>query len=253
MKIEERILNPISIVLGANFNIVLLEDGNTYKELSLTPGVMFGGEHYGFVLITEDNGKQRETVYSTQCKIQVIEMTNGILKVFEDGKKLPWVFDKTGKLEHSTFDDFTDEFKRDFDIAMENHDIIMEKPTLMNPLNIKISRNPEESVILKNDTIKEDYPLYLGAVLGTVNYGFILIIDTDQGQKEVIYPTQNKIYAVAIKGDVYGDLKIFEDGKYHPWLFGYDGKFKRGSSYNQYSSRDQAFIEDHTNSFQKKK
>lgn len=243
MSLEAKILNPVSIRLGKNYNIIM-EDEKTHKEYPLIPGVMFGGEHYGFVLITEHNGKQRETVYPTQCKIQAIGINGGILKVFEDGKKLSWRFDKTGKLEHSTFDDFTDEFRSNFDIIVENYDMFMGEPTLMNPLNIKISRNPEESVILKDENIKEDYPLYPGVMLGNVHYGFILIIDTDKGQKEVVYPTQNRIDAVGIEGNIYGDLKVFENGKYHPWLFGYDGKFKKEASYNQYSRRDKAFVED---------
>lgn len=243
MKIDAKILNPVSIRLGKNYNIIL-EDEKTSEEYPLIPGVVFGGEHYGFVLITEHNGKQRETVYPTQCKIQAIGLEEDVLKVFEEGKKLSWRFDKTGNLEHSTFDDFTDEFRSNFASSVENYNMVKEEPTLMNPLNIKISKNPEKSVILKDGDIKKDYSLYPGAILGNVHYGFILTIDTDEGQKEVAYPTQNRIDAVGIEGDICGDLKIFEKGKYHPWIFGYDGEFKSESSYNPYSRRDKAFIED---------
>lgn len=243
MSLEAKILDPVCIRLGKNSNIIMAGENNK-EEHPLVPGVMFGGEHYGFVLITDHNGKQREIVYSTQCKIQAIGIEGGILKVFEEGKKFSWRFDKSGKLEHSTFDEFTDEFKSKFDIVVENYDMFMGEPTLMNPVSIKISRNPEESVILKDENINQDYPLYPGAMLGTVHYGFILIIDTAKGQKEVVYPTQNRIDAVGIEGNVVGDLKVFENGKYHPWLFSYDGKFKKEASYNPYSRRDKEFVED---------
>lgn len=240
MNIEPKILNPICIRLDKKSRALITDE----KNYELGTGVMFSSEHYGLNLIINHNGIQREIVYPTQNRIVAVGVENNVLRIFEYGKKFPWCFDKVGKLEHSTFDDFTDEFRSNFDIIVENYDMFMGKPTLMNPLNIKISRNPEESVILKDENIKEDYPLYPGAMLGTVHYGFILIIDTDKGQKEVVYPTQNGIDAVGIEGDIYGDLKVFENGKYHPWIFGYDGKFKKEASYNQYSTRDKAFVED---------
>ena len=120
----------------------------------------------------------------------------------------------------------------------------MEEPILKNPLSVKISKNPEESEVLKDETIKEDYPLYPGVVLETEHYGFILIIDTDEGQREVHYPTQNRIDAIGIEGNAFGDIKVFESGKYHPWLFSNDGKFKQEASFNPHSRKDRDFIEE---------
>lgn len=245
MKIDGKIEKPISIRIGKNYNIIM-EDEDSKKEFPLAPGTMIGGEHYGFVLIIDHNGKQREVVYPTQCRIKAIEMRDEVLKILEEGKKLPWGFNKAGKLEHSTVNEFTDEFRSKFDGFTENEEMFKEEPTLLNPIRIKIAKNPQESVILKDETVTEDSPLHPGAVLmGNPHYGFILMIDTDEGPKEVVYPTQNRIYAAGIEGSIYEDLKVFEDGKYHPWLFENNGKLKQKASYNPYSRRDKAFVAGH--------
>ncbi len=243
MDIEAKIENPVCIRLGDTENVILADEVNKQNN-PLVPGVMFGGNHYGFVLITDINGKQKEMVYPTQCRIDAVGIEGGVLKVFEEGKKTSWRFNKSGKLEHSIFGEFTDEYRSRFNTIVEHYDMFMGEPVLKNPLCVKIARNPEESVILKDELVQQDYPLYPGAILGTEHYGFILIIDTDKGQKEVFYPTQNRIDAIGIEGNEFGDLKIFENGKYHPWLFSYDGKFKQEASYNPYSRRDKAFVED---------
>lgn len=247
MLLEAKISNPVCIRLGENSNVIMA-DKNNKEDCSLTPGSLFNGEHYGFVLIIDYNGKQKEIVYPTQCRIEAMGMQDGHLRVFEEGKKFAWIFDKSGKLEHSAFDEFTDEFRSKFDTIVENYDMFMGNPTLKNPVSIKIvAKYPEVSVILKDENIHEDYPLFPGVMLGTEHYGFILIIDTDKGQKEVVYPTQNRIDAIGYTGDKYfpEKLEIFENGKYHPWTFSVDGKLEKESSYNQYSRRDQAFFEKH--------
>ena len=122
--------------------------------------------------------------------------------------------------------------------------MFMGKPKLENPLKVKISSDPEKSMVLHDELIKKDYPLCPGVMLGTVHYGFILIFDTENGKKEVVYPTQNRVDSIGIEGDCYNDLKVFENGKYHPWVFTYDGKFKKQASYNQYSRRNKKFVEE---------
>lgn len=241
MSIEAKFENPICIKLGKNSNIILA-DKDCEEDYPLSPGVMFGKEHYGFILITDVNGRQREEIYPTQCKIQAIGIEGNVLKIFEAGKKFSWTFDKLGTLEHSVFDEFSDEFQSQINTIIENSTILGGAPVIKNPLYIKISKNPKESVILKDENSDKDYPLHPRAIIGTVHYGFILIIDTNDGQKEVICPTQNRIDAVGIEGNYDGDLKIFENGKYHPWLFTYDGKFKQQSSYNPYSRMDKQFV-----------
>lgn len=240
MNIESKIENPICIRIGTTENVILSKDGNE-PNVPLNPGAMFDGDHYGFVLITDANGKQKERVYPTQCSINAVDIKNGFLRVFEVGKELPWTFNRSGKVEHSPFGEFTFEYRSELDIPKG---MPMEEPILKNPLSVKISKNPEESVILKDETIKEDYPLYPGVVLETEHYGFILIIDTDEGQREVYYPTQNRIDAIGIDGNAFGDIKVFESGKYHPWLFSNDGEFKQEASFNPHSRKDRDFIEE---------
>ena len=242
MSLEARMQNPICIKLGKDSNVILADE-NCKEEHSLVPGALFGGAHYGFIIISDCNGKQRECFYPTQCRIEAIGIEGGVLKIFEEGKRLSWRFTKTGNLEHSIFDDFTDEYRTKFDTIVENYNMFMVEPKLENPLRVKISLYPKKSMVLQDKLIKRNYPLCPGVMLGTVNYGFILIFDTKYGKKEVVYPTQNRIDAI-VQESYRGDLKVFENGKYHPWVFTYDGKFKNQASYNQYSKRDKKFVEE---------
>ena len=242
MDIEPKIEKPVFIRFGDTENVILADEINK-QSTPLVPGVMFVGNHYGFVLITDINGKQKEMVYPTQCRIVAVAFEAGTLKIFEEGKRTFWRFNNSGKLEHSIFGEFTDEYRSRINTSLEYCDIIMGEPILKNPLCVKIARNSERSVILKDEFVKQDYPLYPGAIFETEHYGFVLIIDTDKGQKEVYYPTQNRVNAIGIAGGELGDLKVFENGKYHPWLFSYDGNFKQEASYNLYSISDKAFVE----------
>ncbi len=243
MLLEAKVSDPVCIKLGKESNVILADKKNKENH-PLVPGAMFNGEHYGFVLIVDFNGKQQEFVYSTQCKIEAVGMADGILNIFEEGKKFAWKFDEKGNLKHSAFNEFTDEFRSKFDIIVENYNMFANEPTLMNPISIKIAMDPEKSVILKDENIQKDYPLHPGVMLGTEHYGFILKIETEKCTKEVIYPTQNRIDAIGCQESFFVDLKVYEKGKYNPWVFSFDGKLKSESSYNKYSKRDQAFVEE---------
>ena len=242
MDIEPKIENPVCIRFGDSESVILADEINKYNT-SLVPGAMFAGNHYGFVLITDINGIQKEMVYPTQCRIVAVAYKGGTLKIFEEGKRTFWSFNNSGKLEHSIFGEFTDEYRSRINTSLEYCDIIMGEPILKNPLCVKIARNSERSVILKDEYVKQDYPLYPGAILETEHYGFVLIIDTDKGQKEVYYPTQNRVAGIGTVGDEFGDLMVFEKGKSYPWLFSYDGIFKQEALYNPYSISDKAFVE----------
>ena len=241
MSLDGKIKNPISIRIGDFSNIMIEKDGER-EDVPLEPGMMFGGEHYGFVLISDCNGVQRETIYPTQCSILALGIEGGVLLIFEDGKKSPWRFDKKGRIEHSPVDDFTDEALSKADIAVRNAGMFLDKPLLLNPVRIRIAKDPEKSLILRDGVSDCDYPLYPGAMLGGKQYGFLLQIERDGEPKEVAYPTQNRIEAVGIEGHHEGDLKIFEEGKYHPWVFTFNGKLKNESSYNQYSRKDISYV-----------
>ena len=101
-----------------------------------------------------------------------------------------------------------------------------------------------ENVILTDVINKQNNPLVPGAMFGGNHYGFILMTDTHKEQKEVYYPTQNKIDEIGIERNEFGDLKVFENRKYHPWLFTYNEKFKQETTYNPYSIRYKSFVED---------
>ena len=94
---NSKILNPICIRLDNYFDI-LLKNIEGYSSCSLMPGIMVGGEHYGFVVISSKDGKQKERVYSTSNKISSIVVENNKLQIFEDKKKVSWLFDLNGKL-----------------------------------------------------------------------------------------------------------------------------------------------------------
>ena len=101
--------------------------------------------------------EQLETLYQLLRKLNTTKPPLNLLnnlKFFEESKKNAWIFDRTGKLEHSAFDEFTDEFRTKLDIIVENCNMFMGEPTLKNPISIKIAMNPEKSVILKDENIQ---------------------------------------------------------------------------------------------------
>ena len=242
MNNERKIENPICIRFGGSENVVLADEF-TDQNTPLTPGVMFGGNHFGFVLITDTNGKQKETVYPTESKIAAVGNMNGNLKIFEEGKKYPWVFNKSGMSQSSKCGEYMDDCRSKADTVVENYDeFVEEKPVLKNPIRIKIAKNPYGSVILKDELVDKDYPLYPGVMFGTEHYGFIFIIETEDGEKEISYPTENNIIGIGMDDTVISKLKIYETGKYHPWVFTYKGELEKKASYEQYSRRDIAFV-----------
>lgn len=131
MNLEKKIQNPICIKIGKDSNVILADE-ECKEEYPLIPGVMFGGEHFGFITISDSNREQRECFYPTQCRIEAIGVESGILKIFEEGKKSSWRFNKSGKMEYSAFGDFTDEFRRKFD-TIKDKKIVEEVYDLKEP------------------------------------------------------------------------------------------------------------------------
>ena len=239
MSIENKIKDPICIRFGGTDNVILADDENK-PDIPLDPGAMICDNRYGFVLITDVDGKQKEMVYPTQCRVNAIGVAGDVLNVYEEGKKRPWIFNKFGKLEHSPFGEFTDFIdisKIDSNIPK---DMPMEDSIFKNPISIKISKNSKKRIIIQDEIIP--YPLYPGVLFETEHYGFILIIDTDEVQREVWYPTQNRI--IGIEENMFNDIMIYENGKYHPWHFSDNGEFKEEASYNPYSRKDQEFVKE---------
>lgn len=244
MDIQARLLDPVCVRIGRNFNVVVSSDDEK-NDCSLETGVLFRGEHYGFVLIVDDKNIQREFVYSTQCKIEAIGIENGILKIFEYGKKSPWYFSKNGTVQQNPHNQFTDEFVSEYrskvNLTLENYNMFMGEGSMLNPVQINIARSPEESTILINIESGEEVPLYPGVMFDpkSARYGFTLIMDRPEGILEVHYPTQNMIDAIGFEG---GKIKIYESGKYFPWILSQDGQVLKKSGYNSMSRRDKEFV-----------
>jgi hypothetical protein len=228
-------------VLGRDASILFNSNGRE-DSYPAKPGVMVYGEHYGFIIISNYNNVQKEFVFPTECKIDAIGVEGDTLKIFENGKKDFWRFDKNGILENSLDNSAIDLERSKANIYLENFNMFDVKPIIKNPINIKISKRASDSVILKDINVDTCYPIYPGVLLGEEHYGFIFIIDSKDCQKELFYPTQNKIDALGCDNGFYDDLKIYEEGKYFPWVFSYDGKLKSKASYNKYSRNDCSFI-----------
>ena len=115
---NSKILNPICIRLDNYFDI-LLKNIEGYSSCSLMPGIMVGGEHYGFVVISSKDGIQKETVYPTSNKISSIGVEDNKLQIFEDKKKVSWLFDLNGKLIRKA--------ERDFFISFNDSNHVFQK------------------------------------------------------------------------------------------------------------------------------
>ena len=74
---NSKILNPICIRLDNYFDI-LLKNIEGYSSCSLMPGIMVGGEHYGFVVISSKDGKQKERVYGAKYIDKIDEETEAL-------------------------------------------------------------------------------------------------------------------------------------------------------------------------------
>ena len=241
MFVEPKIDKPLRIRLGVNDNKILADDSCS-EDYPLSPGVMFGDQHFGFSLIVDTKKGQRETIYPTQCNIQAVGLDNGILKVYEAHKRGSWRFQKNGVMQHSSFDEFTDDIRSVYDLVSESPEFFVGDYRVENPIRIHLSKDPLKSTIQFRED--ESYPLTPGVKIGSLHYGFILTIDSDGESKEVVYPTQGNIDAIGNDESDLGTFKVFENGKYHPWIFTAEGVFKQKASYNAYSRKDLQFIEE---------
>lgn len=117
MNINPTIKKPINIKLSRNGNEII-KDEHEKESYPLNKGAMIGGEHYGFVIITDTKAGQKEELYPTQCKIIAIGIEDKVLKIFEEGKYNSWIFNLDGTLiKHATFNDYS---RRDLEFFKEN-------------------------------------------------------------------------------------------------------------------------------------
>ena len=106
-----------------------------------------------------------------------------------------------------------------------------------NPLNLKLSKDSQ--MIMEDLTNNLKHPLVPGAVIGGIHYGFFIIRDTKDGQKEDFYPTQCRITAVGIVGEY---LRVYEEGKYNSWIFTLDGNLIEHATFNKLLDSDRTYF-----------
>lgn len=211
MNIEEQIKNPITIKITKEENSIYVDGIRT----PLLPNVIFEDEHYGFNLVTEENGVLLESIYPTQCSLLSVRVENNSIEILECNKNSCWKFTKSGKLLQSSHNDFNDTYSKESSKEVIHY----EEPILKSPLVIKLSNDPKKCLIL-DEYSKENMYIYPGKIMLNNHYGFILLIDN----KEVFYPTQNRIEQVIINDLEKKYLRIVEEGKQSHWLFELDGE-----------------------------
>lgn len=235
MENKGKISDPIIMKLSHLGNEIL-PSGEILQSYDLTPGAVIGGDHFGFAIIVDKNDHQSHTLYKTDYKIQAAGIENGKLKIFEENKKEPWVFDLKGKLLNANVPEICYEPKN---IVLENTTFFGVGMKLQNPIIIKVKKYNIEANTVEIDG--KEYPLHPGALLGTENYGFIIEIDDGDSVKRVGYSTQSRIDAVGCQCH-FDDIDIFEEGKYHPWKFTCQGEFISTAKYESYSRKDNEYV-----------
>lgn len=98
-KIEYKMEKPIVIKLGKNYDVIL-EDASCDTQYPLAPGCAVAEGHYGFIIITNKDGKQEKKEYPTLTSIYGVQLDidTNLLVVYEDGQYVPWKFKRDGEL-----------------------------------------------------------------------------------------------------------------------------------------------------------
>lgn len=238
MSNDAKIKNPIVIRIDNNGEVSIVnEDDNSINPIS--NGIMFGTIHYGFIIISDYKGVQREIVYPTNNSVDAIGVSANGINVYEEGVRESWVFDKKGKLvrempENPIRLNFTLSEK-----AVENSEQLLGVHRVSKPLTIVI--DSDDRIILFDNG--DEYPINPGVMIGDDHYGFILIRNIRGRQIERVFPTQNRIEAVGVSSQNIGtDFDIFEEGKYKPWKFDKFGKLLQEGAYLEASRKDINFV-----------
>lgn len=95
VEIERVINNPLTF----NFDSCeCLSEDESKKSISLNPGAINGRINYGFTtIVTREEGQVEET-YPTQERIDAFGFQDGHFYVYEEGKRVPWIFDPQANL-----------------------------------------------------------------------------------------------------------------------------------------------------------
>ena len=91
---EAKIENPITIrILGKVTSLIV--DG---EEFEFNKYIALGGNHFGFKLITYQNGNQVLRTYPTHTPVWKVQCLNiGFMQVHETDKNAPWFFKQNGE------------------------------------------------------------------------------------------------------------------------------------------------------------
>lgn len=101
--LDKRMQDEITLRLTDTKNVFVSGE----EELPLETGVMFGGEHYGFNIFVDKNGKSDVISHGTQCRIAGVQIVGDNVTILEDNKYIPWRFDKvTGELKNEAIFSF---------------------------------------------------------------------------------------------------------------------------------------------------
>lgn len=220
--------NPITIYLGrSNSERFIFINAN--EHLPLTPGVMFGGDYYGFRLIIDTGKMIIENTYKTTNKIKGVGIENRALKIFEEDKKGCWVFNLKGKLINSLPEikefvnesdeeilynpinlviDYTMSLKSRYSLFSSNNYVASVKVINTDKENVMLSSSITENIHEETKMTKIDDAI----VFGGNSYGFNLRLITVGNEQSVNIPTSKRIYGLEILKDE-NIIKIYEDGK----------------------------------------
>lgn len=242
MAYEVKMINPLFIRVGNHENI-LMKDSNVCGsvDMPLSPGILIGGEHYGFIILSDKNKFHREVAYKTQFRITAVGIEDNVLKIYEDRKLRPWRFSKKGDLIEDQFDPYADDTYSSFDdekIVKEDLELFLDEPTIKDPLMVTLTDDYKWSTLNLKD---ESLLLINGVMLGPTHYGFILNRNGISTAYKTCLPVDGIAFNEGYKPPV---LEVYEYGKHHPWIFTSDGDLIEKPNFEKSSKTYKNLIKD---------
>ena len=98
MRLKPALNNPITVSWNSHGGHSKYYDKNRTIEGDLSNGAVFSSSHYGFILITNKTGEEEKKFYPTQCPIYGLQIVDGVLNIFEEGKYVSWQFRRSGEM-----------------------------------------------------------------------------------------------------------------------------------------------------------
>lgn len=248
---------PITIRLGAT-SYVLADARNPEDHTIDNKGIIFLDSHYGMDIIGDEGKKYR---YGTQRKIDKVEMQDGYLIIYEEGKSIPWKIDINGVIiNRAKFDSEKDIryvtkslnlSKRDISKLNDYEPFIEEDnylitPKTSNPLiiflnddnKIKQVLNGIKPTIIAKDV---DYEMEYFSSSESNHYGFKVM----GARKSMTFPTQCPIQGIFIENGRNGRIRVIEEGKSHAWRIGKDMTVKDYAHFDDYRMKDSLYLKKH--------